>query len=407
MRYLYGDSAPFPLHYNFLSTLELFVGCAAKAVELDAASRVAQKNAADGAAMRALSVEGLERFHAVVMRALQDTSSRSLESLTIDYAQKLSENASRIVDDARRSASQISERENVMAHGDAERRRVEIRTAIETFFKGSKLPTIETKVAMQLGDGKEPKNALSAVLTLSEGIVVGYTLSVDALSEWQHPRKVFEFAQGIELMVGAKKSWFKKTIEAERIKLDDYFLSGFDLSDDTAEIRLRKKPEATDSLVFALTRVEANLIAEVHHPDDAEAEGQLSSMVDPNDRGELERLWTLLRARVVSALDKKDRVIAVHFEGEDVFESNRVVAMVERIIQMIAPTVAEIARRSPNARELSLKVENDDGRREEIYLRKADLLAKLSGLQLTERQLFGPLALGPADWVPSAVIAPE
>ena len=209
MRYLYGDSAPFPLHYNFLSTLEIFVGAAARAVELDALSRAAQKTATEAATLRAHSVEGLERFHAVVMRALRDTSSRSLEPLTISYAHQLSDNASRIVDEARRSASQSSEREISMARGDADRRRTEIRTSLETFFKGGKLPTVETKVSMQLGDGKEPRNALSAVISMADGIIAGYTLSIDALPEWQHPRKVFEFAQGIELMVGAKKSWFK------------------------------------------------------------------------------------------------------------------------------------------------------------------------------------------------------
>ena len=41
------------------------------------------------------------------------------------------------------------------------------------------------------------------------------------------------------------------------------------------------------------------------------------------------------------------------------------------------PTVVEIARRSPNDHELTLKREGDDGKREELYLRKSELLGKL------------------------------
>jgi hypothetical protein len=60
---------------------------------------------------------------------------------------------------------------------------------------------------------------------------------------------------------------------------------------------------------------------------------------------------------------------------------------------MFAPIVAEIARRSPNALELSLKCETDGGRREELYLRKKDLVAKLEPLTPPARALFAPLAL--------------
>lgn len=407
MRYLYGDSAPFPLHYNFLATLEIFVGAAVRAVELDAFSRATQHAAAEAATLRAQSVDGLERFHAAVMRALRDTSSRSLEPITLSYAQQLGDNASRIVDEARRSASQSSEREIAVARADAERRRMEIRSSLEGFFKSGKLPTVETKVSMQLGEGKEPKNSLSAVLTMADGIVAAYTISLEELPAWQHPRKVFEFAQGIELMVGARKSWFRKTVEPEMVKLDELYLSGFELSDDDAEIRMRKKPDAPDSLIFTLKRVEANLLAEVRHPDDADVDGQLPSMADPGDILQLERLWTLLRTGVAGALEHRDRVVAVHLDGEEVFENDKVVPLIERIIKILAPTVTEIAKRSPNSKELSLKVENDDGRREEIYVRTEDLRAKLAPLQPAERQVFAPLALGLTDRANAAIFAPE
>ena len=67
--------------------------------------------------------------------------------------------------------------------------------------------------------------------------------------------------------------------------------------------------------------------------------------------------------------------------------------VVALVVATIASTVGEVARRSPNEHELSLKVENDSGRREEIYLRKAQLVSSLSSVPPKERGVFAPLGL--------------
>jgi hypothetical protein len=79
--------------------------------------------------------------------------------------------------------------------------------------------------------------------------------------------------------------------------------------------------------------------------------------------------------------------------GDDVAENDLGARVVALVVHAIAPTVSEVARRSPNAHELSLKVENDSGRREEIYLRKAQLVSALSAVTPKERVVFDPLGL--------------
>jgi hypothetical protein len=78
-----------------------------------------------------------------------------------------------------------------------------------------------------------------------------------------------------------------------------------------------------------------------------------------------------------------------------VLENDLIGPFVTTMIRMMAPVVAEISKRSPNPAELSLKVENDTGRREEIYVRKADLLAKLEPLSPAERRVFEPFGIFP------------
>jgi hypothetical protein len=53
--------------------------------------------------------------------------------------------------------------------------------------------------------------------------------------------------------------------------------------------------------------------------------------------------------------------------------------------------VAEIARRSPTPRELSLKLEHDDGRREERYLDRQLVDALLDDLPPPARARLAPL----------------
>lgn len=394
MRYLYGDSAPFPLRYNFLSTIESFVGSAAVALALDAESRGLQTSASTAAVARTKSIDELERFHMFMMQGLREGAARTGDQYTSEYARIMGEHATRHVDIARTLISQQNERELAGVRLEVDRRKIDIRGSVETFFRTGKLPTLESRVTLGLvTDGREPRNVLSTISIIPEGIVAGFSLSIEQLDDWKRPRRVSEFAQGLDLMVGARKSWFSKKVEVEMLHLDDYFVGGFELSDDAAEIRLRKKPDQPDILIFNVRRVDSELVAEIHHPGDPDVDGQLPNRVDAGDLVQLERLWQLLRSASTSALDHKEHVISIHLDGEDVFEAGLVVPLVERIVQILAPTLAEIARRSPNAKELSLKTESDAGHREEIYLNKDDLLRKLALLAPGERDRFAPLGL--------------
>jgi hypothetical protein len=79
---------------------------------------------------------------------------------------------------------------------------------------------------------------------------------------------------------------------------------------------------------------------------------------------------------------------------------------IERLLRLLAPTVNEIARRSPNASELSLKTEDDNGRREEIYVKKDELAAHIEPLGEREKALFLPLKLLRDQWghLPSTLV---
>jgi hypothetical protein len=390
MRYLYGDSVPFPPQYDFLAALEVFCVQASRVVRLDAESRAIRKSAEEGAMIRGNSVAELEVFHREALGALRDGAGGSVQPLVRDYVRQVSDLAQRIVDESARSAVQMSERETQTARGECEKRRTEVRDALEKLLVAVRLPVNETHVTMSL---EQTHHDFSGLYVYEGGLVATFRLAGQEVEGWRTPRHVRDFAQQVSLPVGVKRSLFKRSVAPESILLDDYVIGGFDLRDERAELRLRRRADAPDSLVFNLRRTEDRLQAEVHHPDDVEAESGLSAVLDPSSSGELERLWQLVRAACAPVLGRKKRLVTLALGGSDVFEHDLGARVISLVVRSIAPIVGEVARRSPNVHELSLKVENDTGRREEIYLRKAQLVSALSSVSPAERSVFDPLGL--------------
>jgi hypothetical protein len=390
MRYLYGDSVPFPPQYDFLAALEAFCNQAARVVRLDAETRALRKSAEETALTRALALEKLEAFHREALGALRDAAKDSAQPLVHDYVCQVADLASRIAEDARRAALSTNDLELAQTRAECDKRRNEVRDALEKLFAVIRLPVSEAQVTMTLVDGH---NDMSGSFAYEGGIFASFTLGAGEVGAWSAPRHVRELAQDVTLPVGVRRSLFKRTVAPETITLDEYVFGGFDLKDDRAEIRLRRRAQEPDSIVFTLRRIEDRLRAEVHHPDDVEAESGLPAALDHTSAVEVERLWQLLRQACAPVVAKKKRMIRLALAGNDVFENDLGTNVIAHIVSVIAPIVSEVAKRSPNAYELSLKVESDNGRREEIYLRKAQLVSVLSSVTPKERGVFDPLGL--------------
>jgi hypothetical protein len=389
MKYLFGDSVPFPLGYNFLATLDAFVGSATRAVQINGEIQQLQAAALAGAASRTRSMAELETFHRGMIRTIHEFTSRTNEPQTGEYARQIEEYATGLVEQAKASATQASEREQLNARGEIERRRHDARAALEGFLLGARLPASEAKISMRLADGR---NELSAVLVNPNGIMTAFTLAGTQRPEWAAPRRIGELVQGLALPVGTRRSWIKRTHVPELVQLDEFFLGGFELMNDAAEIRLRRKPEQRDVLVFRLQRTEEGMVhAEAHRLED-EPEAT-SGTLDAADAQQVERLWQALLATADATLDAKQQLVSVSLDGEDVLERDLIQPFLERVVQFMAPIVVEIDRRSPNKLELSLKLEDESGRREELYLRKEGLVSKLNALGTQERAIFAPLGL--------------
>src|SRR5688572_11022278 len=109
MRFLYGDSAPFPHRFNVLTTLDRFVTAGARVVELEIEARRMTMAAAAAAQERTRSLGVLDEFHEAMARAISEAGSRNKEPRTQEYATELVAHAVRLMEAARRNVEDANE----------------------------------------------------------------------------------------------------------------------------------------------------------------------------------------------------------------------------------------------------------------------------------------------------------
>jgi hypothetical protein len=388
MRYLFGDSTPFPLPFDFLRTLEAFMAAGTHVVlqehqvqALAAEIAAAQKERADG-------LVALTGFHDTL---LQWFSGALLPQhpFAFEYAQRLGEQAVGFLKDRHRRVQEADEADATRLRAERARANDEISRHLCTFFQTGRLPTLSTWVGSTLVDGRPEARAS---LIHPEGIGVSFTLSTAQAPSWSAPRKMADLVGHFEPLVGIKKSWIGSKVSREPVRLDEWVVGSTDLGENAAIIALRKKPDQKDTLVFKVRRDATGFAADVEHPGDPNA-GLVPTAADPADSPHLERLWRVLRAMFDEILEERAAITAVTLDGEEAIANGRGQDLVARILTILAPTALEVARRSPNAGEFSLKREGNEGRREELYLRRDTLRAMLDPLPAQGRQVFAALRL--------------
>lgn len=404
MRYLYGDSAPFPLGYDFLATLDGFLAAATRIVRLEFATRDANLGVEEASRLRNVGQAEVDRFHDVVMMAIRAASDEMRHPSAVEFSQQLAQYATRYADESRQRMAVLDGQDLARVRGESEARIVEQRAALAQFLKTVRLPVLGTSMsAVLVVSGKEASHEVNAQFDHPDGIYSAFSLSADGVSGWQQPRRVGDFAEGTELMVGIDKSWLRGTVTPKQVVVDDWIVAEFAFSEDVFEVTLKRRASDIEALAFRVERGDQGMTGTVSSNSEASS-GALDGTLTAHDLAALERLWRAVMLACRELESHKGDLLEVSLDGQPVFDNGLVLPFVARLITTFAPTVHEIALRSPSAAELSLKRETEAGRREEIYLRKEELLRKLEPLSAEGRRIFAPLGLD--SWVPSMTNEP-
>ncbi|MCC6874811.1 MAG: hypothetical protein IT378_10940 [Sandaracinaceae bacterium] len=387
MRYLYADSEPFPLEYDLLATLRSFLHAAAQVyghlariedLEADIAKRAQETQAVLGSiaefteAMEAARSAASGHFAAVAeVLALSSDIEAYLQGAGAG---------------ARTRCARSNEDKSQAALAEIETLRKSSRAVVEDFVLNAQLGMEVAHAHFAL---KDERYDLRVGGWTHGAVEVDYGVTTDRLPEWKEPRRVSALTGDLVLQVGMKKKFLSKSMTRELIDVSDYALGDVRTNPHGIEAQLRRKAaSAKECVVVSLSQTEAGLTGTIARP---EHEGGAPFPMATEDVPKIEKLRQKIDEVARAALPKRSAVHTVRLDGQDVFVQGLFARLCDRFVERFAPLVHEIARRSPSPLELSLKLERDDGRREELYLRKSDLQEELTALPPRMRERFSPL----------------
>ncbi|MBK8261068.1 MAG: hypothetical protein IPK80_06980 [Nannocystis sp.] len=385
VRYLFGDSGLFPGAYNFLEVLRGFIVHCGRAALLHA--EIATKTRALDEAVAAVH-RGLEEVAAYFTAVQGDIDARgrggsqAIGALT----RELNEFAARLHDGTRSRSLALLEADKERVSREIAGLRAELPVTLNAFFTNAPLEVLARAFSM-----RRTLEAVDVSVVLTHPSKIEAAFALDPDPEWSRPRRVGELEAAINVQIGMKKRFLRSAMVPERVDLSDHIIAGVELTEEVAEVSLRRRLDADEGVLIRVQSPAGEpAVAEIIKL----GAGDEVHAADAQDTAQLLRLVAALRE--LAAKGRRRRLLWVRLADQDVLEHDLLIPLIDKLVDLLAPLAQEIDRRSPNRHELSLKVEHGDGHREEIYLRKDELTAALQGLPPPRLQLFGRLGvLGP------------
>lgn len=385
VRFLFGDSEPFPWRYDFLQALRLLLRHGSEA------ARALHHADMETAAMRSRVVETKEALTHLVRFTSEVEAAIETVALTAEHDEARSLGAA-LLSHARRAAHERAEalrselkRANATSSDSAatamERAREELRAFLLHGELGGALEALE----LRLCEGRYDVTLRHRVCDVS----IAYAISPKGLEAWQEPRRLASISDELdELQVGMKKKLFRRDLTREMVRVGDHFLLAARVEERRATVEIAKKLDGSKPpLLLELELEDDGVYA---HIERTQAEGASLFPAVPSDVEKLTGLFATLQRVSREAHARRVGVLRAELGGVDALADDPG-ALLTHLVERWAPMVAEIARRSPTPRELSLKLEHDDGRREERYLDRQLVDALLDDLPPPARARLAPL----------------
>lgn len=381
MKYLYGDSTEFPLQKDFLGLLDNFIDTSVKAITLENTVFSLKEDIKDRRRLKNSVLDEMDSFLATVENAIAGAVARSKEQETIlKYAEKSKEFLKKFIEEGKAKFSdeifqEIEEFEKKVDEADEENRKT-----LEFFFISDPISIINKKYTLKATvEGYSAKVQIDCDGEISSV----FEIASSEIPFWDGHVKAYDFVRGVEIPARMKRPFLKKEEVPDIVSIDDYFLSDLVLSGKELEVVLRKRLD-TAAERFRLKMNFIEFSVEVYHAEENEVEKNIQAVPELKSALNIFRLREL-GEKIVEQTDalypKKHRLESIYLSGKDVLEENLVFELMRKVAELFAPTVEEIKKRSPSAEELSLKVEDENGVRSEIYLKKSQVKEKLTAIK--------------------------
>jgi len=390
MGHVFGDSTPFPYDVNFIEQIRKTVDCGVALMFAQEQIRAARE--------RSVSVEQLRKTERTRLAAMSDALKLTMTAFMSSSSERISRGAARILEGARSVIE--GELSSLDGHvldtqttgSDAvSRARDGVYRAIEAFTLGQDLPHTETQLRLIAG---EEAYAGNVVVKTPFGIEATFSLAIPGAHAWGKPRRVMELSGSTEIHLPAETGIFSKRMTVQPFKLDKHFVADVKYDADVAKVALRKAPRSGSGYELEILRTEGRVLLRRLREDgepEPPSEDQLGLIeLSGEDLVHVERLWTRIHESTLDLTERRQAMTSARFDDKNLREVEEPHELLTRLVNVVAPVVQEIARRSGAPGELVLRRDLGQGRREEIFITKAELHEKVMTLPPASRAIFDP-----------------
>ncbi len=398
MNYIYGDATPAPFSVDYLQLLRDVIDFAVEHLLSEQERHTLGKRELSLRAAADAENRRVEELGRVTARAMEGANVGAEGSQAAQCAQAIARAAAEQVRgsmDAVRAALQ----QQLGELGEAEKgERERSQRALEKLLFDHDLP--DSSFSLQLTQSGGQRYVGRCATSSPMGLDAVFELEVGKDSAALAPMaRVERYAPGLELHAPEAGGFFRKELRLRPQKIDKLHVVEIAIGEGGAcKLRLGADGSGTgfDFKIDDQRRVKASYVNE---------RGEAVAYEPPaEDVAKIVACYDKLVEDAAAARFCRKTLVEAKLDGEAYTEHEEPTVLVERLIEEMAPVVQEIARRSKSTEELVIKRVTGDKRREEIYIAKAELVAKLAPIPSNLRQLFVPLGLEEAK--PSSRPAP-
>lgn len=385
MRYLYGDSSESTLEINYLAFLRdaIDFGVAVLQAEHGLVQARERKTHRDRSAEE--HARAIEQFGRVALAAVDPYAQGGdapVNRCAAAVSASISDAVKREIQKVR--SGQGTDSDQIV--GELQRLREKCVSALGALLATHDLPDADETLVVQWGGAAYEARMVQRV---GWGLEVTMTLDIPPSSLFGHDLRVDKVADGAEVHAPETAGWLKKEVKMVPHKLGRYHVTHVTVGTNGVVLRVRATPEAG----AAGFDISVGRRGDVTVERAGRSENEASFDTDERDVTGLRALAAKLEAAVDGLHGSRGGLVSAVLDGKALATHEHPAVMVERLVAAMAPTVAEITRHSLSPRELVLKRLLGGDRREEIFLSRAELTAKVHTLPPQQQRMFVPLGI--------------
>ncbi len=398
MGHVYGDSTPFPYDVNFIELIRHAVECGV--------TLMSAQHSIASAVDRSGNFDQLRKQERARMDAMSDAIKLTMTAFMSSHSERMVRTASRVLEAARGVIESELSVLDGQANGEISNTRATVDhareqtfRAVEAFVLRHDLPN--TSVGLRRLAGEESYSGQALVAT-PFGVEAVFGLAIPPAHDWGKVRRVAELSAGTEVHVPQESGWLSRRVAVSPVKLDKLVVTEVAMASDRSLITLRRGPRSGPGFQLEVTQEDQPAATLRKLVEDGNPTPDPIIQLEGEDAVHAMRLWNRVIDTTQDLAMRRQAMTTATFDGKALLEIEEPVAIATKLVNVLAPVVQEIARRSGAPGELVLRRDLGEGRREEIYITKAELHEKVMTLPTTLRPVFDPFELSEGPRSPRA-----